>query len=101
GNEDAAMDEYQKALEYSDNNKELLSQLQNMWMARSVQNANDAQALINLGAVLQKQNRFELAKQQYIKARQINPNDPVVLINLASVYTALNDYDNALKVYDE
>ena len=101
GNEDAAMDEYQRALEYSDNNKELLSQLQNMWMARSVQNANDAQALINLGAVLQKQNRFELAKQQYIKARQINPNDPVVLINLASVYTALNDYDNALKVYDE
>ena len=45
--------------------------------------------------------QFELAKQQYIKARQINPNDPVVLINLASVYTALNDYDNALKVYDE
>lgn len=101
GNEDAAMDEYSRALEYSDNNKELLSELQNMWMARSVQNANDSQALINLGAVLQKQNQLELARAQYIKARQINPDDPVVLINLASVYTALKDYDNAIKIYDE
>ncbi len=101
GNEDAASDEYSRALQYSDNNKELLAQLQNMWMAKSVQNAKDSQALINLGAVLQKQNRFEEARTQYIKARQINPNDPVVLINLASVYTAMNDYDNAIKTYDE
>lgn len=101
GNEDAAMDEYSSALEYSNNNKELLDSLQNLWMARSVQNAKDSQALINLGAILQKKNEFELARAQYIKARQINPNDPVILINLASVYTALNDYDNALKTYDE
>ncbi|HIS54431.1 TPA: tetratricopeptide repeat protein [Candidatus Galligastranaerophilus gallistercoris] len=101
GNEDAAMDEYSRALEYSNNNKELLDSLLNLWMARSVQDSTDSQALINLGAVLQKKNEFELAKAQYIKARQINPNDPVVLINLASVYTALNDYDNAIKTYDE
>lgn len=101
GNEDAAMDEYKSALQYSNNNKELLNALQNLWMARSVQNPKDSQALINLGAILQKQNQFELAKAQYIKARQINPNDPVILINLASVFSALNDYDNAIKIYDE
>ncbi len=101
GNEDAAMDEYSKALEYSNNNPEVLSALEKLWMARSVQNPKDSQALINLGAILQKENRLELAKAQYIKARQINPNDPVVLINLASVMTAMNDYDGALKVYDE
>lgn len=101
GNEDAAIDEYSRALEYSNNNKELLSSLQNLWMARSVQNPKDSQALINLGAVLQKQNQFELAKAQYLKARGINPDDPVILINLASVFTALNDYDNAIKIYDE
>ena len=101
GNEDAAMDEYSRALEYSDKNKELQDSLLNLWMARSVQDSTDSQALINLGAVLQKKNEFELAKAQYLKARQLNPNDPVVLINLASVYTALNDYDNAIKTYDE
>lgn len=101
GNEDAAMDEYSKALEYSNNNKELLTQLQNLWMARSTQNPKDSQALINLGAILQKQNQFELAKAQYLKARQINPNDPVILINLASVFTQMKDYDNAIKIYDE
>ncbi len=100
-NEDAAIDEYSKALEYSDNNKELLSALQNLWMAKSVQNPKDSQSLINLGAILQKQNQLELARAQYIKARQINPNDPVALINLASVYTALGDYDSALRVYDD
>ena len=101
GNEDAAMDEYSKALENSSGNNELLSSLENLWMARSVQNANDSQALINLGAVLQKQNKLELAKNQYLKARQINPKDPVILINLASVLTELSDWDNAIKVYDE
>lgn len=101
GNEDAAMDEYKYALEFSNNNQELLNALQNLWMARSIQNPKDSQALINLGAILQKQNKFELAKAQYIKARQINPNDPVILINLASVLTALGDYDNAILIYDE
>ncbi len=100
-NQDASMDEFSKALKYSNNNKELLDALRNLWMARSVRNPNDSQALINLGAILQKQNELELAKAQYIKARQINPNDPVILINLASVYTALNDYGSALRIYDE
>ena len=101
GNEDAAMDEYSKALEYSNNNKELLTGLENLWRARSVQNPKDSQALINLGVILQKQNQLELAKAQYIKARQINPNDPSILRNLASVYTELKDYDSAIRVYDE
>lgn len=101
GNDDAAMDEYSRALKYANNNNALLDSLQNLWMARSVQNPKDSQALINLGAVLQKRNNLELAKAQYLKARQINPNDPVSLINLASVYTELKDYDNAIKVYDE
>lgn len=101
GNDDASMDEYSKALQYAGENTALLDELQNLWMKRSVENPKDSQALINLGAILQKKGELELAKSQYIKARQINPNDPVALINLASVYTELSDYDSAIKTYDE
>ncbi len=100
-NEDAAMDEYSLALKYSNGNKELLSALENLWMARTVQNPSDSQALINLGAIFQKEEKFDLAKAQYIKARLINPNDPVILLNLASLYTQEKDYDNGIKIYNE
>ena len=74
--------------------------LKNLWSARVASNPKNAEALINLGALYQKQKQYDLARAQYVKAQDINPNDPVVLTNLASLYLETKNYQGALDIYD-
>ena len=99
-NFDAANDEYSLAFKYSDNFPEVQNELKNLWMARTASNPKDAEALINLGALFQKQKQYDLARAQYVKAQDINPNNPVVLTNLASLYLETKNYQGALDIYD-
>lgn len=98
GNFDAANDEYSLAFKNGDNN--VLNSLKSLWMARAASNPKDSQALINLGAIFQKQKQYDLAKAQYVKAQDINPNDPVVLTNLASLYLEMKNYNGAIDIYN-
>jgi len=99
-NFDAANDEYSLAFKYSDNSPETQEALKNLWMARAASNPKDSEALINLGALFQKQKQYDLARAQYIKAQDLNPNNPVVLTNLASLYLETKNYQGALDIYD-
>lgn len=54
GNNEAAGEEYNLALKYGDKSPELLEKLEQLWLARSIENPRNAQAFINLGTVLQK-----------------------------------------------
>ena len=99
-NFDAANDEYSLAFKYSDNSPEVQTALKNLWTARAAANPKDAEALINLGALFQKQKQYDLARAQYIKAQDINPNNSVVLTNLASLYMETKNYQGALDVYN-
>ena len=99
-NFDAANDEYSLAFKYSDNSPEVQTALKNLWSARVASNPKNAEALINLGALYQKQKQYDLARAQYVKAQDINPNDPVVLTNLASLYLETKNYQGALDIYD-
>ncbi len=98
GNGNAALDEYTLAFQNGDN--ETLETLKRLWMARSAKNPNNAEALINLGAIYQKQKQYDLAKAQYLKAQDLNPNDPVILTNIASLYLETNNYNGAIDIYN-
>ncbi len=98
GNTAAAGDEYALAFKYG--NGETLETLKNLWQARSLKNPNDTSALINLGAIYQKQKQYDLAKAQYLKAQDLDPNDSVVLTNIASLYLETNNYNGAIDIYN-
>jgi len=98
GNVDAANDEYALAFQYGDN--ATLEALKSLWQARFNQNPNNTEALVNLGAIYQKQKQYDLAKAQYVKAQDLNPNDPVVLTNLASLYVEQGNYNGAIDIYN-
>lgn len=99
-NFDAANDEYSLAFKYADTSPEVQTALENLWIAKAASNPKNAEALINLGALYQKQKQYDLARAQYIKAQDINPNDPVALTNLASLHLETKNYQEALNIYD-
>ena len=85
-NYEASMEQYNLALQYGDKSPELVEVLENKWTQNIVNNPTDAQGYINLGAIFQKQGNLEAARAQYQKAYQLNPNDEVIMYNLASLY---------------
>lgn len=100
-NYEASMEQYNLALQYGDKSPELLEILENKWTQNIVNNPNDAQSYINLGAIYQKQGDFERAKSQYLKAHSLDSSDDTALYNLASLYIEQKNYPNAIGVYDK
>lgn len=100
-NYEASMEQYNLALQYGDKSPELMEILENKWTQNIVNNPQDAQGYINLGAIYQKQGNFEAAKAQYLKAYQLNSEDEVISYNLASLYVQQKNYQGAINVYDK
>ena len=100
-NYEASMEQYNLALQYGDNSPELLEILENKWTQNIVNNPNDAQGYINLGAIYQKQGDLDSAKAQYIKAQNLDSSDDTALYNLASLYIQKKEYQNAIGVYNK
>ncbi len=100
-NQDAALEFYSLALKHGEKNPELIENLEFLWNSRIAQNPNDPQGYINLGTVLQKKGDFQGAKTQYLKAKTLNPNNKIVLYNLASLYSEMNLPREAISIYDE
>lgn len=100
-NYEASMEQYNLALQYGDNSPELLEILENKWTQNIVNNPNDAQNYVNLGAIYQKQGNFENAKAQYLKAYQLDGSDETILYNLASLYVQQKNYTEAINTYDK
>ena len=100
-NYEASMEQYNLALKYGDKSPELLEILENKWTQNIVNNPNDAQSYINLGAIYQKQGNFESAKAQYLKAQNLDNSDDTSLYNLASLYIQNQEYQNAIGVYNK
>jgi len=54
----------------------------------------------SLGVVLGKAGRYERARQQMEKARSLNPDAPVILVDLYHVLMKLNDFEEAERVWE-
>ena len=100
-NYEASMEQYNLALEYGDKSPELMEILENKWTQNIINNPNNAQNYINLGAIYQKQGHFEGAKTQYLKAIQMDNTDDTAYYNLASLYIQQNNYQGAIDTYNK
>ncbi|MBQ9688359.1 tetratricopeptide repeat protein, partial [bacterium] len=100
GKGELALEEYNYALQSGDNDPETLYSLERIYRQKLLQNEQDAVALTNLGAILQKQNKIDEALNYYQLANKYQPENVQNRMNMGSLYFQKKNYDKAYAMYD-
>ena len=101
GSENLAVEEYNYILSQgSTDNKEVLYALERIYNKKLDANPNDADTIANLGAILQKQGKFDEALEFYQKAESLDPSNINTRINVGTLYQQKGDYRTAVVAYD-
>ena len=100
GSENLAVEEYNYILTKSTDNKEVLYALERIYKKKLDANPNDADTIANLGAILQKQGKFDDALSYYQKAESIDPSNVNTRLNVGTLYQQKGDYKTAIVAYD-
>lgn len=100
GQNDEAVKEYNYALSNGGNDPETLYSLERIYRQKLAQTPNDAATITNLGAILQKQNKFDEALQYYTQASQLDPASVTTRLNAGTLYQQKKAYDSAIAAYD-
>ncbi|MBD5402431.1 tetratricopeptide repeat protein [bacterium] len=97
---DEALKEYSYVLERStSDNKDILYTLERTFSKKLQTNPN-ANLTANLGAVLQKEGRFDEALTYYKQAEAQDPANINTRINIGTLYQQKGDYKTAIKAYE-
>ncbi len=97
---DAAVQEYNYALAGCGNDPEILYALERIYRQKLAQSPNDAATITNLGAILQKQNKYDEALKYYSQASQLDPTSVTTRLNVGTLYQQKKSYDSAIAAYD-
>lgn len=100
GQNDVAVQEYNYALSKCNEDPEILYALERIYRQKLEQTPNDAEVMANLGAILQKQNKFDEALRYYSNAGQLNPSNVTTRLNVGTLYQQKKDYEAAIAAYD-
>lgn len=100
GKEDEAVEEYNYILSKTGDNREILYALERIYKGKLEENPNDATITANLGAIMQKEGKFDDALKYYSKAEYINPSDINTRINVGTLYQQKGDFKTAITAYD-
>lgn len=100
GSETLAVEEYNYILTQSTDHKEVLYALERIYKKKLDANPNDADTIANLGAILQKQGKFEDALAYYQKAESLDPSNVNTRLNVGTLYQQKGDYKTAIVAYD-
>lgn len=100
GKNDAAVQEYNYALANGGDDPEILYSLERIYRQKLEQAPNDAPTITNLGAILQKENKFDEALQYYTQASQLDPTNVTTRLNIGTLYQQKKSYDSAIAAYD-
>lgn len=100
GKNDTAVQEYNYALANGGNDPEVLYSLERIYRQKLAQAPNDAPTITNLGAILQKENKYDEALQYYTQAGQLEPTNVTTRLNLGTLYQQKQSYDAAIAAYD-
>jgi len=100
GNEDEAVKEFNIVLSEIDDNSEVLYSLERIYKKKLDKSPSDANITTNLGAILQKQGKFDEALAYYAKAEQLDKTNVTARINVGTLYQQKKDYKKALEAYD-
>lgn len=100
GQNDAAAKDYNYALANGSNDPETLYSLERIYRQKLVQSPNDADSLTDLGAILQKENKYDEALQYYTQASRLDPQNVTTRLNVGTLYQQKGSYDSAIAAYD-
>ena len=100
GNEDAAVAEYNYILSKITDDKETLYSLERIYKKKLEKSSSDADLTANLGAILQKQGKFDEALSYYQKSEMLNPSNINTRLNVGTLYQQKGDNRTAIKAYD-
>lgn len=100
GKNDSAVDEYNYALANGGDDPEILYALERIYRQKLTLAPNDGPTNTSLGAILQKQNKFDEALQYYTKASDIDQTNVTTRLNVGTLYQQKKSYDAALAAYD-
>lgn len=100
GQNDTAVQEYNYALANGGDDPEILYALERIYRQKLAQAPNEAATLTNLGAILQKQNKYDEALQLYTQAGQLDPQNVTTRLNIGTLYQQKKSYDAAIAAYE-
>lgn len=100
GQSDEAVKNYNYALANGGNDPEILYSLERIYRQKLLQSPNDAATITNLGAILQKENKYDDALQYYTQASQVDPSNITTRLNVGTLYQQKKSYDSAIAAYD-
>ena len=100
GEEDLAVNEFNRILSQTDKNEEVLYALERIYKKKLDKSPSDANVTTNLGAILQKQGKLDEALAYYSKAEALDKNNINARINTGTLYQQKKDYEKALAAYD-
>ena len=100
GQDDLAVQEYNAVLAKSSNNSEVLYALEKIYTKKLAASPNSAELNANLGAILQKQKKYDAALTYYKAAETIDPSSVTTRLNLGTLYQQKKDYNSALSAYN-
>lgn len=98
--EEAAVEEYNYILTKNTDNKDVLYSLERIYKKKLEASPSDADLTSNLGAILQKQEKYDEALAYYKKAEQLDPSNINTRINVGTLYQQKGDYKTAIVAYD-
>ncbi len=100
GSENAAVEEYNYILSKTTDNKEVLYALERIYKKKLENSPSDADITANLGAIMQKQGKFDEALLYYQKSEYLNPSNINTRLNVGTLYQQKGDNKTAIKAYD-
>lgn len=100
GSSDTAVEEYNFILARTSDNKDVLYSLERIYKKKLEESPNDATVTSNLGAIMQKQGKYDEALRYYSKAEYLDPSNINTRINVGTLYQQKGDYKTAITAYD-
>lgn len=100
GNENAAVEEYNYVLGKTTDDKEILYSLERIYKKKLEKSPSDPDITANLGAIMQKQGKFDDALMYYQKSESLNPSNINTRLNVGTLYQQKGDNKTAIRAYD-
>lgn len=101
GESDIALNEYSYVLEKSTTeNSDILYTLEKTFAKKVKNTPNNGNLNANMGAILQKEGRFDEALTYYKQAEALDPSNINTRINVGTLYQQKGDYRTAIKAYE-
>ncbi len=84
----------------STDNKDTLYILERTFQKKYEANPNNSNLAANMGAIMQKEGKFDEALQYYMKSESLDPSNINTRINIGTLYQQKEDYRTAIKMYE-